>query len=66
MNNPLTDLLPQKARTVLYAALALAGIIVGALNVADVDTGKAADVLAYLGAALGLLAASNPKQNTED
>ena len=57
--NPLTGLLPTKVRKYLYAAYALAGIILGALQVAEVNTGKAPEVLAYIGAALGGLAASN-------
>lgn len=59
MNNPLTGILPTKARKYLYAAYAIAGIILGALQVAEVNTGKAPEILAYLGAALGLVAASN-------
>lgn len=59
MNNPLTDLLTPAVRKYLYAAYTLAVIIVGALAVADLDVGKAPDVLAYLGGALGLVAASN-------
>ena len=56
--NPLT-LIPAKYRKYAYAAYALAVIVAGALAVAGVDTGKTTDVLAYIGAALGLTAASN-------
>lgn len=52
-------LIPARFRRIAYALFAAAGVLVGALNVADVNTGKATDVLAYLGAALGLVAASN-------
>lgn len=57
--NPLTDIVPAHVRKYLYAAYALAGVIVGALAVAGVDVGKAPDVIAYLGIALGLAAAAN-------
>jgi hypothetical protein len=56
--NPLT-LIPAKYRKYAYAAYALAVVVAGALAIAGVDTGKATDVLAYVGAALGLTAASN-------
>jgi hypothetical protein len=59
MNNPLTDVLTPGVRKALYALLFLAGIVLGALKIADVDTGAAADVIAYVAAALGLTAASN-------
>jgi hypothetical protein len=59
MDNPLTGLLPTKVRKFLYAAFYVAGIVLGALQVAEVNTGKAPEVLAYIGAALGLLAANN-------
>lgn len=69
--NVLTDILPPKVRKYVYAAFALAGIIVGALAVAGVDVGKAPDVIAYVGIALGLTAASNtpapePQHRLED
>lgn len=57
--NPLTDILTPTIRKYLYLAWTLATVVVGALNIADVDTGATVDVLAYLGAALGLTAASN-------
>lgn len=57
--NPLTDIIPARFRQYIYAAFALAGIVVGALAVAGVDVGKAPDVIAYLGIALGLTAAAN-------
>lgn len=56
--NPL-QAIPAKARKVLYAALTLAGVACGAVNIAGVDTGKTVDVLAYLGTAFGLIAVSN-------
>lgn len=56
--NPLT-ILPARWRRRFYAAFSLAGITVGALAVAGVDVGTAPDVLAYLGVALGVTAASN-------
>lgn len=59
MNSPLTDILTPTLRKYLYAAFALAGIVIGALAIAGVDVGKAPDVLAYVGIALGLTAASN-------
>lgn len=58
---PLTDLLPAEYRKFLYAAYAIAGVIVGALAVAGVDVGKAPDVIAYLGIAFGAVAASNTR-----
>ena len=65
--NPLTDILPAKVRKYVYAVYALAGVVVGALAVAGVEVGKAPDVLAYLGIALGLTAASNtPAPERED
>lgn len=57
--NPLVNVLTPAVRKYLYAAYALAGVILGACSVANVDTGKAADVLAYVGVALGLTAAAN-------
>lgn len=59
--NPLVDVLTPQIRKYLYAALFLAGVVLGALKIAGVDTGATADVLAFVGAALGLTAASNVK-----
>lgn len=59
--NPLSQI-PPKVRQYVYLAFTVAGIALGALAVAGVDTGKAGDVLAYLGAALGITAASNVKK----
>lgn len=59
MTNPLTGILPAAARRYLYAAYALAGVVLGCLQIADVQTGKTAEVLAYVGVALGITAASN-------
>ncbi|TIC78762.1 hypothetical protein [Nocardioides sp. GY 10127] len=68
MSSILTDVIPAKARKYVYLAFALAGIVVGALTVAGIDTGSAADVLTYVGVALGLTAASNTSTSatTED
>lgn len=63
MTNPLT-VIPAKFRKYVYAAFALAGIVVGALAVAGVDVGKAPDVITYLGIAFGLTAASNTPDGT--
>ncbi len=59
MSNVLTDIVPARFRKYLYALYALAGLVTGALAVAGVDVGKTPDVLAYVGIALGLTAASN-------
>lgn len=58
MRDALT-LIPAQIRKAAYIALFFAGVLVGALNVAEVNTGKAVDVIAYLGTALGLVAAGN-------
>jgi hypothetical protein len=50
----LEKLIPNKYLQYAHAAYAVAVVVVGALNVAEVHTGKALDVLAYVGAALGL------------
>jgi hypothetical protein len=59
MSNPLVDIIPAGGRKYVYALYALAGIVVGALSVAGVDVGTAPEVLAFIGTALGLVAASN-------
>lgn len=65
--NPLVGILSPRARKYLYALYALAGVIVGALAIADVDVQKAPDVLAYVGVALGFTAASNvPTPDTDE
>lgn len=64
--NILTDIIPARFRKYLYAAFALAGSVVGALAVAGVDVGKAPDVIAYLGIAFGLTAASNVPDNGDN
>ncbi|WP_457203041.1 hypothetical protein [Nocardioides sp. HB32] len=64
--NPLTDILPAAYRRYMYAIYTAAVIAVGALAVAGVSTGKAADVLAYLGGALALTAASNTNAGSDD
>lgn len=65
--NPLVGALTPQLRKWLYALYALAGLVVGVLAAADVDVQKAPDVLAYLGVALGLTAASNvPTPDTDE
>lgn len=69
MSNPLTEVLPPAARKVLYAILALAGIILTAVQVgyvaADLDQPTwllvALAVYPVLGAGLGATAYSNVK-----
>lgn len=58
-SNPLTGLLSPKVRRYVYAALFLAGVVVACLELADVPTGAAVEIIAYLGTALGAVAASN-------
>lgn len=64
MPNPL-QLIPASVRRWLYLAYGLAGLILGACQVADVEhfgpivTDTALEVLAYVGLALGFTAASN-------
>lgn len=57
--NPLEDVLTPTIRKYLYAALFVAGLVLGALKLLGHDVGSYPDVLAYIGAALGLTAASN-------
>lgn len=59
MTTPLTGIFSPQVRRYIYAAYFLAGVVLGALQIAGVDTGKTADVLVYIGAALGITAASN-------
>ena len=63
--NPLTNIVSPKYRKYIYAAFALVGIVVGALNIAGVDTGAAVEVIAYLSVALGVTAASNTPTEAE-
>ena len=65
MTNPLTNVIPAAWRKYLYAAFGFASLVVGALLVAGVDVGPASDVLTYVGAALGLTAASNTDTSGE-
>jgi len=64
MTNPLSSIPPQVRRW-LYVIYALVGLLLGACQVAGADTIFGADVttclavLAYVGTALGLTAASN-------
>lgn len=55
----LQDIIPASWRRFVYALYTVAATIVGALNVGGVNTGKAVDVLAYLGIAVGAVAAGN-------
>lgn len=55
----LKDILPAKYRKAIYSLYAIAVVIAGALAVGGVDTGTTPDVLAYLGGALGVVAAAN-------
>lgn len=55
----LKDIIPARFRKAVYAAYALAAVVIGALVIAGVNTGKAPDVLAYLGIAVGAVAAQN-------
>lgn len=64
MNNPLTAI-PPKVRQWLYLGYAVAGLLLGAVQVYGADTifglelVKLLGVLAYVGVALGFTAASN-------
>lgn len=64
MLNPLTQI-PASVRKWLYLAYGVVGLVLGALQVADVQslgdlsTDKALQVLAYVGLALGFTAAAN-------
>ena len=55
----LKDIIPEQYRKTVYGLYAVAVVVAGALAVAGVDIGKAPDVLAYLGGALGVVAAAN-------
>ena len=62
--NPLTGILPAKARKYVYAVYALVGVALGAIQVGYGVTEPqwltvSLAVYAFLGAALGLTAASN-------
>lgn len=59
--NPLVDIIPASARKYLYAAYSLACLTSGALSIAGVNIGSAAEVLAYVGVGIGATAASNAK-----
>lgn len=61
----LKDIIPAKYRQIVYSLYAIAVVVTGALAVAGVDTGKAPDVLAYLGGALGFVAAANTPAKPE-
>jgi len=62
----LRDILPARYRKTAYALYALAVVVFGALAAAQVNTGHTTDVLAYLGGALGFVAASNTGTAAED
>jgi lysophospholipid acyltransferase (LPLAT)-like uncharacterized protein len=61
MVNPLVDVIPVEARRYVYAAYALAALVVGALDVAGVELGPWDQVIAYLAVPFGALAASNAR-----
>lgn len=60
----LKDIIPPRYRRAVYAAYTLAATVIGALNVAGVSTGKAVEVIAYLGIAVGAVAAGNTNPPT--
>lgn len=71
----LKDILPPKYRTLIYTALVVAGLLVGATQVGFAAAGVAqpavvsvvVNVLAYLGAATGLVARANvPSQEPSE
>lgn len=66
MTNPLVNVLTPTIRKYLYAALFLGGVVLGALKILGHDTGNYPQVLAYVGAALGLTAASNASPTQTD
>lgn len=51
--------IPEWARRALLVTFALAVVTFGALQILDVNTGKMADVLVYLGGYLGVQSAAN-------
>lgn len=57
--NPFTDLIPAQVRKYLYAAYFVIGVVLGALSLLGKDVGDWLTVYAYVGTALGLVAASN-------
>lgn len=60
--NPLTDIIPAKARRYVYAGFAAAStvlVILGIFGVDPVELGKWAAALGVLGTAVGATAASN-------
>lgn len=67
--NPLTILtdflqsIPAPIRKSLLVIWALAVVAVGVAQIVDYDTGKANDVLLYLGLYLGVQSAANVKTN---
>ena len=70
--NPLVDIIPAAARRYVYAAYALVGVVLGALQTAGVtevrglDLATAWAVYGYLGAAFGVVAASNVALKDKD
>jgi hypothetical protein len=66
-------LIPQKVRTYIYISYAIAGVVIGAMNVGFESAGVAdpvwfnvtTEVFAYLGIPLGATAAANVG-NTDD
>lgn len=62
----LKDVIPAEWRRSVYAAYAIAATVCGALAVGGIDTGKFPDVIAYLGIAVGAVAASNTNPTEGD
>lgn len=62
MPAPLADLLteiPPRVRKRIYQGFSVAGVVVQALNIGGIDLGTIPDVVAFLGIAIGLTAATN-------
>lgn len=66
MNTFLTDIIPAKMRKYFYASYGMVAVVLGALQIAEVNTGKASEVLVYVGIALGFTAASNARSADGD
>lgn len=63
------ELVPPKARKLIYAAYVVAGLIVGAVQASGTDAAWVAptlDVLAYLAVPLALLAGVNVTEPADD
>lgn len=57
--NILIDIIPASARRYVYAAYALIGLVLGALQVYGNDVSAILGVYAFIGAALGITAYAN-------